>query len=164
MATKKYLSLDRLTEYDTLIKQEIAEGDASTLASAKSYADGLVSGGHNHDDTYYTETEIDSKLSAINGSITNITNGTVVVKEATHATNADNATSAADASKLGGQLPSYYAKAADIPTGALANKNVVSESDLDASLVEKVNSAAEGNHSHSNKTVLDEITSAKVSA
>lgn len=47
--------------------------------------------------------------------------------------------------------------------GSLASKNAVSESDLDSSLKEKVNAAAEGNHSHSNKTVLDGITSDHVS-
>lgn len=56
------------------------------------------------------------------------------------------------------------ADSSDIPTGALADKDVISESDLDSALAEKVNAASEGNHSHSNKTVLDGITSAKVSA
>ena len=46
--------------------------------------------------------------------------------------------------------------------GALASKSVVSESDLDAALAEKVNAAAEGNHSHANKTVLDGITAQNV--
>lgn len=46
--------------------------------------------------------------------------------------------------------------------GSLANKNAVSESDLDSSLKEKVNAAAQGNHSHANKAVLDGITSALV--
>jgi hypothetical protein len=46
----------------------------------------------------------------------------------------------------------------------LAKKSAVSESDLDSSLKSKVNAAAEGNHSHDNKTVLDGITAAKVSA
>ena len=153
MATKKYLSLERLSEYDALIKQEIADA-VSTKANSS----------HTHDDRYYTESEIDSKIASVNTSITNITSGTVVVKEAEHATSANSANSATDASKLGGQLPSYYAKATDIPTGALAKKSTVSESDLDTALAEKVNAAAEGNHSHSNKTVLDGITSAKVSA
>ena len=161
MATKKYLSLERLTEYDELIKAKIDAGDASV----KSYVDTEVAkkanSSHTHDDRYYTETEIDGKLSAINTSIGNITSGSTPVKEAEHA---DSATSSLDAEKLGGQLPSYYAKASDIPTGALANKNSVSESDLDTALAEKVNAASEGNHSHSNKTVLDGITSAKVSA
>ena len=48
--------------------------------------------------------------------------------------------------------------------GALAQKSVVSEADLDAALKEKVNAASEGNHSHNNKTVLDGITSERVSA
>ena len=42
MATKKYLSLDRLTEYDALIKAEIVEGDDSVLTSAKTYTDEAV--------------------------------------------------------------------------------------------------------------------------
>ena len=101
MATKKYLSLERLTEYDELIKGKISTGDASTLSSAKSYTNTEVAKKadkvHSHDDLYYTETEIDSKLSAVNTSITNITNGSVVVKEAEHATNADSATTATSA-------------------------------------------------------------------
>lgn len=109
---RKYLSLTRLTEYDVEIKKVINAGDAATLASAKSYADGLAGGKsdktHTHDDRYYTETEINSKISAINDSIGNITSGTTVVKEAehadtadeaTHATSADTATSATTATK-----------------------------------------------------------------
>ena len=48
--------------------------------------------------------------------------------------------------------------------GALSKKSVVTEDDLDSALKEKVNAASEGNHSHSNKAVLDGITSNKVSA
>lgn len=48
--------------------------------------------------------------------------------------------------------------------GSLASKNTVSESDLDAALKEKVNAAAEGNHSHANKAVLDTITSDNINA
>ena len=47
--------------------------------------------------------------------------------------------------------------------GDLAAKDTVTEDDLAAALKEKVNAAAEGNHSHSNKTVLDGVTAAKVS-
>lgn len=46
--------------------------------------------------------------------------------------------------------------------GSLATKSTVSEMDLDDALKEKVNSAAEGNHSHANKNVLDGITDTKV--
>lgn len=48
--------------------------------------------------------------------------------------------------------------------GSLAKKSTVSESDLDTSLKAKVNAAAEGNHSHDNKSVLDGITTEKVAA
>ena len=43
--------------------------------------------------------------------------------------------------------------------GTLANKSVVSETDLDDALKNKVNTAAEGNHNQANKDVLDAITS-----
>ena len=48
--------------------------------------------------------------------------------------------------------------------GALAAKDTVSESDLAAELKAKVNAAAEGNHSHDNKAVLDGVTAEKVAA
>lgn len=48
--------------------------------------------------------------------------------------------------------------------GALASKDKVTETDLDADLKEKVNAAAEGNHSHANKAVLDGINADKVAA
>lgn len=46
--------------------------------------------------------------------------------------------------------------------GSLSKKSVVTEADLDSVLKEKVNAASEGNHSHSNKTVLDSITAETV--
>lgn len=51
-----------------------------------------------------------------------------------------------------------------VPTGALASLDKVAETNLDDALKEKVNTAAEGNHSHANKTVLDGITAEKVAA
>lgn len=51
MATKKYMSLERLQEYDALIKQEIADS-----------VSGKANASHTHDDRYYTESEIDTKL------------------------------------------------------------------------------------------------------
>lgn len=42
--------------------------------------------------------------------------------------------------------------------GALAQKDKISESDLESSLLEKVNSASEGNHAHLNKALLDTYT------
>lgn len=40
--TKKYVSLDKLSLYDTKIKKLISDADAAALASAKAYADGLA--------------------------------------------------------------------------------------------------------------------------
>lgn len=51
-----------------------------------------------------------------------------------------------------------------VPTGALSGKDKVAEADLADELKEKVNAAAEGNHSHSNKAVLDGVTAEKVTA
>ena len=48
--------------------------------------------------------------------------------------------------------------------GDMAAKDIVSEADLDAALAEKVNAAAEGNHAHLNKDVLDGVTAEKVAA
>lgn len=48
--------------------------------------------------------------------------------------------------------------------GALATKDSVAESDLNEALKAKINAAAEGNHSHGNKAVLDGITADLVTA
>lgn len=48
--------------------------------------------------------------------------------------------------------------------GDLAKKNQVEESDLAADLKKKIDDASAGNHSHSNKTVLDGITAEKVAS
>lgn len=42
MATKKYVSLEKLSLYDEKIKKHIADADAAALQSAKDYADGLA--------------------------------------------------------------------------------------------------------------------------
>lgn len=48
--------------------------------------------------------------------------------------------------------------------GDMAAKDTVAESDLADALKQKINAAADGNHSHGNKSVLDGITAAKVSS
>ena len=48
--------------------------------------------------------------------------------------------------------------------GSMAYLSEVAEDNLSTALKEKVNAAAEGNHAHANKTVLDGITADKVSA
>lgn len=61
--------------------------------------DGKANATHNHDDLYYTEDEIDTKLSGINDSISNITSGTTKVADSTHADSADHASSADTSTK-----------------------------------------------------------------
>ena len=83
----------------------------------------------------------------------------VLTKLNQHTSNADMHVTAADKTVWDGK-----ANKSDIPTGSLAKKNTVSESDLDSALAGKVNAASAGNHSHSNKDVLDGISSTKVAA
>ena len=69
---------------------------------------------------------------------------------------------ASELTALASRVTAVEGKTANL--GSMANKNTVTESDLDTALAEKVNAAADGNHSHGNKDVLDGITSAKVEA
>lgn len=66
--------------------------------------------------------------------------------------------------KVNGVEQTVTEKAVDItvPTGALASLNEVAEENLNAALKEKVNAAAEGNHSHANKDLLDTYTQTEV--
>ena len=62
--------------------------------------------------------------------------------------------------KVNGTELTVTDKAVDVivPTGALASLDKVAEANLDDALKEKVNAAAEGNHSHNNKALLDTYT------
>ena len=76
---------------------------------------------------------------------------------------------AADLTALAGRVTTAEGKITALEgavegLGDLAAKDIISESDLDSALAEKVNAAAEGTHSHANKGVLDGITAEKVSA
>lgn len=165
MAMKKYLSLDRLEEYDELIKAKIDLGDSSTLASAKSYADGLASGksdsGHNHDDKYYTESEIDSKLSAVNTSITNITGGTTIVKKAEYAATAGSATTAESATTAASATTAGSAtKATQDGNGKVISSTYETKTDASAKLTEAkgyTDTVASGkaDKDHNHDTVYD---------
>lgn len=83
----KFLSYTGLQEYDDLIKSYVDTGLGKKAPST-----------HTHDDRYYTESEIDTKLSAINTSVDKIASGETVVSKATSATYASTATNAATAS------------------------------------------------------------------
>lgn len=74
LVQKKYVSLDRLTDYDTLIKAEVAEGDSNAISQSKSYTE---------------------------SKITDLVNGTITVAQATSATFAASADSATKAAQDG---------------------------------------------------------------
>lgn len=57
MAQNKYLDLTGLTVYDNKIKEKVATDDATTLQSAKEYADGL---GVNYDPAGTAQTKVDA--------------------------------------------------------------------------------------------------------
>ena len=86
---------------------------------------------HSHDDRYYTETEVDTKISGVNTSISNITSGTVTVAkadEANHATTADSATSATTATSA--------TKATQDGNGKVISSTYETKSDASAKLTE----------------------------
>lgn len=96
MAELKVLTLPKLTTYDEKIKEKIANDDAATLTSAKSYADSLAD---NYDPAGTAQTKVDelangqvatntAAIAKLNGS--NATEGSVAkqVKDASDAINA----------------------------------------------------------------------------
>lgn len=78
MATKKYFTDESLSA----LVDEIKSSDAESLASAKSYTDTEVAkkanSSHTHDDRYYTESEVDTKISGVNSTISTHTGNTTV--------------------------------------------------------------------------------------
>lgn len=73
---------------------------------------------HTHDDRYYTEAEVDLKVSEVNTAVTNIVNGTTTVPKAVRATSADSATSATKATQdaSGNVITSTYETKEDATT------------------------------------------------
>ena len=115
--------------------------------------------------------------SAMNAAITALQNKvdtgdknvSVYVSDAIAALNIGDYAKAAALTELAGRVTTAEGKITELEgsvngLGALAKKDTVVEADLDAALAEKVNAAAEGNHSHANKTVLDGITEANVAS
>jgi hypothetical protein len=82
--------------------------------------------GHKHDDVYYTESEIDTKLGDINATIEEIVDGSSVIAEATHAASADSATHATSADNA---TKADSATSADSATKATkdSNNNIITD-------------------------------------
>ena len=64
MATKKYVSLDKLGLYDEKIKKVITDGDAASLQSANAYADSLASNYEAAGSVNTAKTELEGKITA----------------------------------------------------------------------------------------------------
>lgn len=135
----------------------------SKFDSVESAIAGKAASSHNHDDRYYTEDEVDEKISGI-------TSGTIVVKEAEHATSADSATSATTATTA---TNANHATTADSATSASSattadsatkdgSGNIIAstyetKSDADATeaaLTEIINGKADASHTHA----ISEVT------
>lgn len=150
--------------YDTL--KEIADWILSDTTGAAKMAnditrlDGILAGIGDYVKTTTMTTELGKKVDKVEGSrlMTNA-EGTKLAGIAAGAqanviekikVNGTEVTPAAEDKSI----------ALTIPTGKLAGKDIVAETDLDAALKEKVNAAAEGNHSHANKAFLDTLSGA----
>ena len=75
MAQQKFLDLTGLTLYDQKIKQKITTDDASTLQSAKSYADGLASNYEAAGAVNSLKGELEPRIAANEGAITTLKSG-----------------------------------------------------------------------------------------
>lgn len=102
--------------------------------------------------------------SAMNAAITALQNKvdtgdknvSVYVSEAIAALKIGDYAKAADLTALAGRVEALETTAGNLK--AMAFKDIVAESDLDAALAEKVNASAQANHSHANKELLDSYT------
>jgi hypothetical protein len=73
--TKKYVSLDKLTKYDQLLKAKVAADDAAILQSAKDYADSL-------EGNYEAAGAVASAKTELQGNIDALANGAVAANTA----------------------------------------------------------------------------------
>lgn len=125
MATKKFVSIEKLGLYDEKIKGVVSAGDAAALdaakAYAKEYADGLAT---NYDAAGAAATAESNAKSYADGKITEV-NGTVAgVKTIAEQGVADAATAQAAAEAAQGDVDALETYVGTIPEGATAT-NVV---------------------------------------
>lgn len=111
-----------------------------------------------------TGSDVDTKIStAISGLIGGAPETYDTLKEVADYISEHEEVVAALNAAIGQKASAADLSAAVARIAALEAKKVA-EDDLDADLKAKVNAAAQGNHSHANKTVLDGISAAKVAA
>lgn len=141
----------------------LIDGAPETYDTLKEIADYI---NNNEDAMSALNAAIGNKVDKVEGKGLSAEDFTSALKSKLEAIEAGAQVNVIETVKVNGAPVEAVDKAVDIavPTGALASKSTVSETDLDSALKEKVNAAAEGNHSHENKAVLDGITSEKVSS
>ena len=142
---------------EELAKQLIADGADASLDTLAEIAAWIQE--HPDDASAMNQaiTALQNQLSGISSG-----NGTVkkYVDDAITALKIGDYAKAADLTSLANRVAEIEEQMDEL--GAVAYVNEVTEQLLDAQLKEKVNAAAEGNHSHLNKSVLDTITTFKV--
>ena len=123
LATKDDITHDLVTDFDTAVAavkvSEAEHADAATNAENASHA--VAADEATHADGADFATNAGHAGSA---------------DEATHAASADNATKAADADKLGGQLPSYYATAEALNTVSGVANDAKTHASTNAGLIQ----------------------------
>lgn len=144
-----------ITRLDTIL-DGIGDTTASEQATVVAYVQAMIDalGIGDYVKTTVMTTELAKKVDKVEGSrLMTTAEGTKLA-------------GIAEGAQVNGVERTVTEKAVDVsvPTGALASLDKVTEENLDSALKAKVNAAAEGNHSHANKTVLDGITSEKVAA
>ena len=148
-----------ITRLDTIL-DGIGDTTASEQATVVAYVQAMIDALGIGD--YVKTTELAKKFDKVEGSrLMTTAEGTKLAGIAEGAQ-----VNVIEKIKVNGVEKTVTEKAVDVsvPTGALASLDEVTEENLDSALKAKVNAAAEGNHSHANKTVLDGITSEKVAA
>lgn len=158
---------------DTLIGADT--GKSARTIAAEELAAQLIPA--NAQDALNTLTEIAAWIqnhpgdaSAMNAAITALQNKvdtgdqtvSAYVAAAIAALNIGDYATAANLTALAGRVTDLETTVEGL--GDLAYVNTINEADLADELKAKVNAAAEGNHAHSNKTVLDGVTAEKVAA
>lgn len=77
MATKKYLSLEKLTAYDKKIKNLITEKDTEALNKAKEYADGLADNYESAGSVASAKAELQKKIDAVQTNVDTVSEANV---------------------------------------------------------------------------------------
>jgi hypothetical protein len=143
---------------EELVKQLIPENAAEALNELQEIADWIQSHPGDASAMNSAITALQNKLVlGTNAEGTEYTTVKAYVEAAIAAAHAEGDYATAEALRLlGERVGAVESKTANL--GTLANKSIITESEVDSALMEKINASAQGNHSHSNKELLDTYT------